>query len=145
MNDYYGVQGPWTYNGYSNVIQWNFRHSRMWWHGNSTKYDTLLILFWYHNNDYGKTDGLRWMILALTGGVISSPHHPEPYAHALDCEWLIRLPPLETISIEFLSFQIERAHNCRYDFVEVRRPRHLVTTTLWVAWKWLNNHLFVLY
>ncbi|CAG7818980.1 unnamed protein product, partial [Allacma fusca] len=59
-------------------------------------------------------------VLTAPAGIFSSPHHPEPYAHALDCEWLIRLPPLETVSIEFLSFEVENARNCRYDFVEVR-------------------------
>jgi cubilin len=54
-------------------------------------------------------------------GVISSPQHPEPYAHGMDCEYLIRLPASdERIVLTFLQFELESGPNCRYDHVEVQ-------------------------
>ncbi|OXA47104.1 Cubilin [Folsomia candida] len=59
-------------------------------------------------------------VLTQPNGVFSSPEHPEPYAHGLECDWLIRLPsPGDRITLHFNTFQLEGSSNCRYDYVEV--------------------------
>jgi cubilin len=62
-------------------------------------------------------------VLTSPSGVFSSPQHPEPYAHGLECDWLIRLPSQnDRVSLTFLSFELEGGGggNCNYDSVEIR-------------------------
>ncbi|CAL8142101.1 unnamed protein product [Orchesella dallaii] len=61
-------------------------------------------------------------LLTSAVGVFSSPHHPQPYAHDLECDWLIRLPSRDDrINLKFLTFELERGfiRRCHFDFVEV--------------------------
>jgi len=59
-------------------------------------------------------------VLTTPTGVFSSPQHPEPYAHGLECDWLIRLPsPDDRIALTFLTFQLEGGVDCSYDSVEI--------------------------
>lgn len=60
-------------------------------------------------------------VFSESKGVFSSPQHPEPYPHGLDCEYLIRIPgPDERITVTFTEFELESGRNCRFDFVEIR-------------------------
>ncbi|ODM98815.1 Cubilin [Orchesella cincta] len=61
-------------------------------------------------------------LLTSATGVFSSPHHPQPYAHGLECDWLIRLPSRDDrISLKFLTFELEQSfyRGCFFDYVQV--------------------------
>jgi len=60
-------------------------------------------------------------ILTSPVGAFSSPNHPEEYSHLLDCEWVIRFPVNDKISLEFTTFEIEHGNACRFDYVEVSK------------------------
>ena len=45
-------------------------------------------------------------------GVITSPGFPQNYADNLDLTWLIQLPPVQFIEIEFVSFNVEDHLSC---------------------------------
>ncbi|XP_049840781.1 cubilin-like [Schistocerca gregaria] len=51
---------------------------------------------------------------------ITSPNYPQQYPRNIDCEWTIRLPPGERLSIEFTDFELEDSRSCIFDFVELR-------------------------
>lgn len=60
-------------------------------------------------------------LLTAATAIFSSPHHPQPYIHGLECDWLIRLTsPDDKISISFITFELEDSpQGCVYDYVEV--------------------------
>ncbi|XP_064410135.1 cubilin [Latimeria chalumnae] len=70
--------------------------------------------------------GFRAMYQVVCGGTLSgegtirSPYHPNAYPHDKTCEWVIAQPEGKVVTLNFISFDIENATNCIYDFVEVR-------------------------
>ncbi len=60
-------------------------------------------------------------LLTAASAIFSSPQHPQPYAHGLECDWLIRLPSSDDkISLSFISFHLEGGYRgCIFDYVEV--------------------------
>jgi cubilin len=71
---------------------------------------------------------VTWAQEAGCGGLVTSPRgqltsplHPERYDHNLLCEWIIRLPPEDRVSISFDQFELERGGSgCAYDYLELR-------------------------
>ncbi|XP_040577951.1 cubilin [Lepeophtheirus salmonis] len=53
-------------------------------------------------------------------GIIMSPYHPNPYPHNKICDYLIAQPIKSSIHVEFIDFDIENGHDCRYDYLEFR-------------------------
>ena len=74
----------------------------------------------------------------LLQGELTSPRHPERYDHNLVCEWVIRLPPEDHVSIRsprpsgplalyvlkfrFDQFELEASTggDCTFDYLEIR-------------------------
>lgn len=52
-------------------------------------------------------------------GTLSTPTHMQRYHHNMDCEWRIRVPAGERVTLSFDHFELERSDNCIFDFVEV--------------------------
>ena len=48
-------------------------------------------------------------------GKITSPGFPKNYDSNLDLKWLIQAPPGHVIEISFLSFDLEKHSNCKWD------------------------------
>ncbi|KAG8232962.1 hypothetical protein J437_LFUL018813, partial [Ladona fulva] len=51
--------------------------------------------------------------------IISSPSHPESYYGSLNCTWVIEAPQNQVVLLTFSSFDLERSHNCQFDWVSV--------------------------
>lgn len=58
--------------------------------------------------------------LTAEKGSISSPNFPERYENNVECDWIIRVHPLERIEIEFTVFDLETHNRCRFDYLEIR-------------------------
>jgi len=54
-------------------------------------------------------------------GEIKSPYFPNPYPNERECQYIIRQPVGSTITLTFLSFDIEasRNGNCSHDYLEI--------------------------
>lgn len=52
-------------------------------------------------------------------GEFSVPTLSNRYSHNVECDWVIRVPPGETIELKFTSFHVEQSSTCRWDYVEV--------------------------
>ena len=57
--------------------------------------------------------------LTAPRGLIQSPRFPLPYAHSLDCRWLVRAPRGHLVRLRVLEFQLEQQYSCLYDFLEL--------------------------
>jgi len=53
-------------------------------------------------------------------GSFNSPNFPERYDNNVECDWLIRVHPLERIQIKFTVFDLEHHSRCRWDYLEIR-------------------------
>ncbi|CAM9531973.1 unnamed protein product [Lampetra fluviatilis] len=53
-------------------------------------------------------------------GEIRTPYHPNAYPHGRTCEYVISQPQGKSVTLNFLTFDIENASDCRYDYVEIR-------------------------
>ncbi|XP_068206241.1 LOW QUALITY PROTEIN: cubilin-like, partial [Palaemon carinicauda] len=89
--------------------------------------------FIHFHSDYSATDtGFHISFSAEPGipgcgglltndmGEFSPPTLSDQYEHNLHCEWQIRVPQGETVSLTFSEFHLERHHACRWDYVEIR-------------------------
>ncbi|KAJ7371684.1 Domain abundant in complement control protein, SUSHI repeat, short complement-like repeat (SCR) [Desmophyllum pertusum] len=54
-----------------------------------------------------------------SSGLLFSPHHPGYYPPLTRCRWMINVPPLNTIKLRFLEFQLEDHPSCYNDYIEV--------------------------
>ncbi|XP_045117385.1 cubilin-like [Portunus trituberculatus] len=59
-------------------------------------------------------------LLTSDQGEFSAPTISDSYEHNLHCEWVIRVPPEETVQLNFTEFHLEHHHACRWDYVEIR-------------------------
>ncbi|XP_067017043.1 CUB and sushi domain-containing protein 3-like isoform X1 [Acropora muricata] len=58
-------------------------------------------------------------------GNFTSPNHPSPHQHNLNCFWTIIAAPGRYIHLYFLYFSLEHGSNyCPYDYVEVTDPNY---------------------
>ncbi|XP_066158935.1 cubilin [Euwallacea fornicatus] len=78
--------------------------------------DSILIgsgfrLEWYLNGCGG--------FLSNAFGSISSPNYPKPYPGEIECNWTIKLPLGEKISLSFDEINIEKVSDCMFDYIEV--------------------------
>ncbi|XP_045623432.1 cubilin [Procambarus clarkii] len=53
-------------------------------------------------------------------GEFSAPTISDAYEHNLHCEWVIRVPPGETIRLNFSDFHLENHRACRWDYLAIR-------------------------
>lgn len=58
--------------------------------------------------------------LTAEKGSLSSPNFPENYDNNVECEWIIRVHPLDRIEIKFSVFDLEDHSKCRFDYIEIR-------------------------
>ncbi|KAK7065275.1 hypothetical protein SK128_012047 [Halocaridina rubra] len=59
-------------------------------------------------------------VLTNDMGDFSPPTQSDFYEHNLHCEWQIRVPPGESVTLNFTEFHLEGHHACRWDYVEIR-------------------------
>ena len=52
-------------------------------------------------------------------GIIISPNWPNNYAHNRQCIYIIRMPPGETVALNFTHMDLESHSVCTFDYVEV--------------------------
>ena len=58
-------------------------------------------------------------------GNFTSPNHPSPHQHYLNCFWTITAAPGDYIHLYFLYFHLEYGSSyCPYDYVEVTDPNY---------------------
>ncbi|KAK2546841.1 Bone morphogenetic protein 1 [Acropora cervicornis] len=58
-------------------------------------------------------------------GHFTSPNHPSPHQHYLNCFWTITAAPGDYIHLYFLYFHLEYGSSyCPYDYVEVTDPNY---------------------
>ena len=48
----------------------------------------------------------------ITSGYLTSPNYPNRYPHRMKREWPIKVPPGQSIEVEFLTFSVEKCDNC---------------------------------
>ncbi|KAJ3659671.1 hypothetical protein Zmor_011346 [Zophobas morio] len=58
-------------------------------------------------------------ILKEKTGTFSTPSYPDLYPGDQTCKWIISAPPGNIIQLMWMNFQLERSHECMYDYVEV--------------------------
>ncbi|CAB4021953.1 Zinc metallo ase nas-6 [Paramuricea clavata] len=58
--------------------------------------------------------------LTHSKGNITTPNYPNKYPSKQDCIWIIKVPVHKLLKLRFLSFDVERHSQCRYDYVEIR-------------------------
>ncbi|XP_076146859.1 cubilin [Alosa pseudoharengus] len=87
-------------------------------------------------------------------GIIISPNWPNDYAHNRQCIYIIRMPPSETVALNFTHMNLESHSTCTFDYVEVRdgtgetdpligkycgstlpAPITSITNSLWIRFK----------
>lgn len=74
---------------------------------------------------------LSWSVEACGGvftngtGELRSPYFPNPYPNDRECIYVIRQAEGTTITLSFVSFDVEASFgaNCTFDFVEVQLIR----------------------
>ncbi|XP_075068011.1 cubilin [Mixophyes fleayi] len=52
-------------------------------------------------------------------GTITSPGYPAVYPHGIRCVWFISVQPGNLMRLTFTAFNLEQAHACRYDYLEI--------------------------
>ncbi|RWS11455.1 cubilin-like protein, partial [Dinothrombium tinctorium] len=57
--------------------------------------------------------------LTADRGVIASPNFPDRYDTGLECDWLIRINPKDTMKLIFTEFDLEHHEECKFDYLEV--------------------------
>lgn len=55
-----------------------------------------------------------------SAGYVSSPGFPNDYAHGLDCSYNLKSNGQMSLTISFLTIDLEVTDGCRYDWVEAR-------------------------
>lgn len=58
-------------------------------------------------------------ILKETVGSIASPQENEHYPVSIYCSWVIVAPVGYFIQLSWVSFNVEKGRDCRYDYVQV--------------------------
>ncbi|KAK2156973.1 hypothetical protein LSH36_201g01018 [Paralvinella palmiformis] len=53
-------------------------------------------------------------------GSFSTPNYPMHYYKHHNCTWVIHALPGEEITLEFEDFDVEKAPNCSFDYIEIR-------------------------
>ncbi|CAH1989272.1 unnamed protein product [Acanthoscelides obtectus] len=53
-------------------------------------------------------------------GYFSTPGYPKVYPTDIQCEWIFPSAPGNTLSINFIDFDLSESENCNRDFLEVR-------------------------
>ncbi|KAI4785686.1 hypothetical protein KUCAC02_037616, partial [Chaenocephalus aceratus] len=64
-------------------------------------------------------------LLRGSSGVISSPGWPIRYQERLNCSWIIRGRPGETVTVSFQDFELQSSHRCSSDWLSVGSFRSL--------------------
>jgi len=54
-------------------------------------------------------------------GRLSSPGYPNRYAHGIDCIWKVTTELGTKVQLTIYDMEIERAHDCYWDGVEVTK------------------------
>ena len=52
-------------------------------------------------------------------GTLNSPGYPYYYANDLRCQWTITVQPGKTITLDFISFEVEYSDTCGHDALEI--------------------------
>jgi cubilin len=52
-------------------------------------------------------------------GTFSTPQYPNSYPPGQVCKWIIAATPGHVIQILWMNFQLEKSHECMYDYVEI--------------------------
>ena len=71
---------------------------------------------------YSSVPGIPGCGGALTSekGSFSSPNFPDRYDNNVECDWSIRVHPLDRILISFSVFDLEDHSKCQFDYLEIR-------------------------
>jgi len=87
-------------------------------HSDHSSSDTGFLITWSQVSGVPGCGGL----FTSASGEITSPLHPDTqnYHNNLNCEYLIRAPAGDRISLSFLSFGLEDHNDCGYDYLELR-------------------------
>ncbi|CAH1121617.1 unnamed protein product [Ceutorhynchus assimilis] len=68
---------------------------------------------------------LEWQLFGCGGilsnekGTITSPNYPKPYPESIECNWLIKVPFGQSISIVFKEIDVEKDSSCSFDFISI--------------------------
>jgi hypothetical protein len=87
--------------------------------------------------------------LTHSKGNITTANYPNKYPPKQDCIWIIKVPVHKLLKLRFLSFDVERHSQCRYDYVEIRDGSSQRSTllgtfcgnTLPSKWKYQHNKI----
>ena len=52
--------------------------------------------------------------------MVTSPNYPTPYQRDSQCVWTITVKDTERITLTFTNIDLDTAHGCTWDYVEVR-------------------------
>ncbi|XP_015795561.2 cubilin-like, partial [Tetranychus urticae] len=69
--------------------------------------------------NYSSIDASCGGVLRDKNGIITSPSHPNEYAHGKECVWLLSAPKGHVVQLTFTMFNLEGGRKCSYDYVEV--------------------------
>ncbi|XP_054159895.1 LOW QUALITY PROTEIN: cubilin-like [Oppia nitens] len=90
------------------------------------------VLMHFHSDDSFNDNGFHITYASVAGipgcggtltaekGTLSSPNFPNRYENNIDCDWIIRVHPMERIEIKFSLFDLESHNQCSFDFLEIR-------------------------
>ncbi|VDI21612.1 cubilin, partial [Mytilus galloprovincialis] len=69
------------------------------------------------------------IVVTNTSGIITSPNYPSDYNNDLDCEYIIKSPTKQPITLVFEDFDIEDDDDCTKDYVSVKDGTNILLGT----------------
>ncbi|XP_050301020.1 bone morphogenetic protein 1-like isoform X2 [Anthonomus grandis grandis] len=118
------------------------------------KSDSSRMLVTYVAENNRQTKGFVANFEVVCGGVLevtsegylASPNYPEDYHPGKKCIWKITVPQRYQVALKFMSFDLERHEECKYDYVSIQNdldtnstvvnsfcgsvlPDHVISTT----------------
>ncbi|XP_063411746.1 neuropilin-2-like [Mytilus trossulus] len=58
--------------------------------------------------------------ITKASGSLTSPNYPNKYSNKMDCEYVIRSPTKQPITVTFDDFEVEEHSDCTLDYVSVK-------------------------